>query len=273
MQKDNLWMTWWWFKQERCWQVYVQSPRPNHNKKYVRVIAILRNTVLMQQKNQSCKQLLRHILWWSTQWWWISKKQVGYNFNSYDHYINCSYGNAWYWIFEDIKQKYQIARLPSAPAVSWFFQSRRYTHTFPLHWVERGEGPRLGETVIWTSVDFPAKQTSLWGQQLAEPTLPQFKHLEIHDVRSIAKRKGCFAASLNTAFFPKPLVETSGSFFVYVWKSVSVFVCVCVLWGWGRCGVVCCYSGKCIFGCFHKLCPLSAAETGIKKTRVVWFPV
>lgn len=43
MQKDNLGMIWWWLKQERCSQVYVQSPRRNHNKKYVRVFAILRS--------------------------------------------------------------------------------------------------------------------------------------------------------------------------------------------------------------------------------------
>ena len=54
-----------------------------------------------------------------------------------------------------------------------------------------------------------------------------------------------------------------------MYVCVSVFVCVLSFVGVGEMWCCVLLFRECIFGCFHKLCPLSGAATGIKKAGVV----
>ena len=230
----------------------------------------------MLLKNQSCKQLLRHILWWSTQWWWISKKNVGYNFNRYGHYSNCSYGNAWCWILEDIKPIPDCHHSPGTSIVDLKI-TQVHSHLSFTFWVERGVSTRLGETVtfngwISTGESFVTGRRPTTG---GNGRCPQFKlwKQEIHDVRSIAKRKGSSSLPEHSLFSKQAPGDNKCFLFSCMYVCVSVFVCVLSFVGVGAMWCCVLLFRECIVGCFHKLCPLSGAATGIKKARVVWFPV
>ena len=125
----------------------------------------------------------------------------------------------------------------------------------------------------WVSTgDFPVK--NLWRTQAdnwRKRTLPQFKlwKQEIHDVRSIAKRKGSSSLPEHSLFSKK---APGGNKCFFVCVCMCVWVCLfvfCLLWGSGRCGVACCYSGSVYLDVFTSY--VHWVELQRESKKPVWF--